>query len=105
MKFKPFLLGCLLFTLPTHADESVWQQQQRDIAEIVKELNYLIEVTKQLQINYKEDGSKIRFNYVALIAQLRAARDGAQEYLNDNLMELHTAPPPVIKSSMTKVAP
>lgn len=101
MKLKCALLITLLFAgLPpafTDADDG----QRRDIDAVVKELDYLIEVTRQLHHKYRRDNSKIRFNYAALLAQLRVARDGVREYLNNDLLELHPAPPMPLKSRLT----
>lgn len=72
--------------------------QARDIAAVVKELDYLIETTQQLQRKHGGDKSRIRFNYSALLAQLKAARDGANAYLAQEVMEMHAAPPPVVTS-------
>ena len=72
--------------------------QARDIAAVVQELDYLIETTLQLQRKHGGDKSRIRFNYPALLAQLKAARDGANAYLAQEVMELHAAPPAVVTS-------
>ena len=72
--------------------------QARDIAAVVQELDYLIETTQQLQRKHGGDTSRIRFNYSALLAQLKAARDGANAYLAQEVMELHAAPPAVVTS-------
>ncbi|WP_298080541.1 RAQPRD family integrative conjugative element protein [uncultured Cardiobacterium sp.] len=72
--------------------------QARDIDALVHELDYLIEVARNLQSKHGGDSSRIRFNYPALLAQLTAARDGCAAYLEDEVMELHAAPPAVIKS-------
>ena len=72
--------------------------QARDIDALVHELDYLIEVARNLQSKHGGDKSRIRFNYPALLAQLTAARDGCVAYLEDEVMELHAAPPAVIKS-------
>ena len=72
--------------------------QAREIDALVHELDYLIEVARNLQRKHGGDSSRIRFNYPALLAQLVAARDGCVAYLEDEVMELHAAPPAVIKS-------
>ena len=72
--------------------------QARDIDALVHELDYLIEVARNLHHKHGGDTSRIRFNYPALLAQLTAARDGCVAYLEDEVMELHAAPPAVIKS-------
>ncbi|WP_314911326.1 RAQPRD family integrative conjugative element protein [Cardiobacterium hominis] len=72
--------------------------QAREIDALVGELDYLIEVARNLQRKHGGDTSRIRFNYPALLAQLTAARDGCNAYLEDEVMELHAAPPAVIKS-------
>ena len=72
--------------------------QAREIDALVGELDYLIEVARNLQLKHGGDTSRIRFNYPALLAQLTAARDGCNAYLEYEVMELHAAPPAVIKS-------
>ena len=72
--------------------------QARDIDALVGEIDYLIEVARNLQHKYGGDTSRVRFNYNALIAQLTAARDGSLAYLEAEVMELHAAPPAVVKS-------
>ena len=72
--------------------------QAREIDALVGELDYLIEVARNLQRKHGGDTSRIRFNYPALLAQLTAARDGCNAYLEYEVMELHAAPPAVIKS-------
>ena len=72
--------------------------QARDIDALVHELDYLIEVARNLHHKHGGDTSRIRFNYPALLAQLTAARDGCIAYLEDEVMELHSAPPAVIQS-------
>ena len=72
--------------------------QAREIDALVGELDYLIEVARNLQRKHGGDTSRIRFNYPALLAQLTAARDGCAAYLDAEVMELHAAPPAVIKS-------
>lgn len=72
--------------------------QARDIDALVGELDYLLEVARNLQRKHGGDTSRIRFNYPALLAQLTAARDGCAAYLDAEVMELHAAPPAVIKS-------
>ena len=101
LKFAVFAVFFLVVFPPAFTDTG--SQQRRDIDALVKELGYLIEVTQQLQHKYRRDNSKIRFNYTALLAQLRAARDGVREYLNNDLLELHTAPPKPLKSQLTRI--
>ena len=72
--------------------------QAREIDALVGELDYLLEVARNLQRKHGGDTSRIRFNYPALLAQLTAARDGCNAYLEYEVMELHAAPPAVIKS-------
>ena len=72
--------------------------QAREIDALVGELDYLLEVARNLQRKHGGDTSRIRFNYPALLAQLTAARDGCAAYLDAEVMELHAAPPAVIKS-------
>lgn len=99
LKFAVFITFFFAGLVPAFTDAGA--AQRRDIDAVVKELDYLIEVTRQLHHKYRRDNSKIRFNYAALLAQLRTARDGVREYLNDDLLELHSAPPMPVKSQLT----
>lgn len=89
--------GLALLTVTANAN------QQKDIESIIRELDYLIETTQQLQKKYHKDRSQVRFNYQALLAQLTTARNRAQEYLNQELLELHSAPPATVVNSLTEV--
>ncbi len=95
----------IILTLFITCHGQAQSQQQKDISLLVKDLTYLIQVAEQLQRQYGGDQSKIRFNYPALIAQLKSTRAATQEYLNQELYELHTAPPAVYKPDLTKVKP
>lgn len=79
-------------------------EQRKDIDSLIREIEYLIEVSRQLQHRYGGDTSRIRFNYPALIAQLEAARNGARAYLETDITELHATPPP-IQRNQTIVEP
>lgn len=81
-----------------HPPRASGNAQARDIDALVHELDYLIEVARNLHHKHGGDTSRIRFNYPALLAQLTAARDGCIAYLEDEVMELHSAPPAVIQS-------
>lgn len=63
-------------------------RQQADIHALVQEFDYLIDHGERLAARYAKDGAPIRFNYRALLAQLRLTRDRAAAYLN----EAHQAP-------------
>lgn len=80
-------------------------EQRRDIESLIREIDYLIEVSKQLQKHYGGDKSRIRFNYSALITQLLEARNGAMEYLDMDVTELHAAPPIPVKRSTVIIEP
>ncbi|MBS9781385.1 MAG: hypothetical protein KGV56_02715 [Gammaproteobacteria bacterium] len=92
-----------LLSYATVGQAETYNQQEKDISKIVKELTYLIQVSKQLQHKYRGDKSKIKFNYPALIQQLKATRLATQEYLNQELYEIHKAPPVIHKPQLTKV--
>ncbi len=102
---KKITQSIVMALLLSTAQADSYNQQEKDISKVVKELAYLIQVTEQLQQKYRGDTSKIRFNYPVYIQQLKAMKSMAQEYLNAELYELHTAPPPVRKPSVIEVSP
>lgn len=103
MNYLKQLIRVIALTAACNAQAQ--SQQQKDISLVVKDMTYLIQVTEQLQKKYGGDRSKIRFNYPALLAQLKATRAATQEYLNHELYELHSAPPVTHKPNLTKVKP
>lgn len=101
---KKTILICLFgYAVAANASPVSVAEQRQDIQSLLNEIDYLIEVSKQLQQTYGGDQSKVRFNYPALIAQLTAARDGVQAYLNLDVFELHNAPPVPLKPDLTRI--
>lgn len=76
--------------------------QQVAIDALIKDLDYLISYTEQLQNRYRQDQSPVRFNYRALLEQLRMTRARTADYLNERHTVVHTTPPPSVKTPLTK---
>lgn len=77
--------------------------ERDDIRQILKEVTYIKEVTKQLKHKYRKNRAKIRFNYDAMINQLNAIEYGTKQYLNHKVEELHINPPKPLVSPAYKV--
>ncbi len=76
--------------------------QQAAIDALVKDLDYLIRYAEQLQNRYRQDQAPVRFDYSALLEQLRLTRARTADYLNERHTVVHTAPPPSVKTVLTK---
>jgi hypothetical protein len=76
--------------------------QQAEIHALVQELDYLIEYTERLARNYADDAAPVRFNYPALLAQLRMTRARSAAYLKEVRTVVHPAPPPPVAASLTQ---
>ncbi len=77
--------------------------ERNDINQVLKEVNYLQEVVRQLKYKHRNNRGKVRFNYDAMLAQLTAIRRGTEEYLNNDIKTLHVKPPAVVNPMLTKV--
>lgn len=77
-------------------------QQQRDIAALVTEFDYLIDHAERLAQRYPQDTAPIRFNYGELLTQLRLTRHRAAAYLNEAYGAVLHAPPPPRRASLTQ---
>ncbi|MCB1810676.1 MAG: hypothetical protein KDK04_02985 [Candidatus Competibacteraceae bacterium] len=88
----------LLLTLPARAEPS----QAAEIQALIAELDYLIDYSEQLAERYRRDDAPIRFNYAALLDQLRTTRSRAAAYLNEQHRIVHPAPPGTVDRSLTR---
>ena len=76
--------------------------QQAAIEALVKDLDYLIHYTEQLQNRYRQDHAPVRFNYPALLEQLRITRGHTADYLHERPTVVHTAPPRRVNTPLRK---
>lgn len=81
--------------------------EQAEINAILRELEYLRERAIALEAQFGKSGrdatQKIRFNYQALIAQLRATENGIRDYLNARIDVIHTTPPEPVTGELYRV--
>ncbi|MFZ1827658.1 MAG: hypothetical protein WAW42_02575 [Candidatus Competibacteraceae bacterium] len=77
-------------------------RQSAAIDALVQDLDYLIHYAEELQRRYREDQAPVRFNYDALLEQLRVTRGRAADYLNEIQTMVHAAPPPAVQTSLTQ---
>ena len=68
-------------------------RQQADKGAVIAELDYLIEHVEALAARYRGDNTPVRFNYPALLEQLRLTRAASAQYLNEAHAVVHAAPP------------
>ena len=89
-------------SIPDVVTPEVVTQQQRDIAALVTEFDYLIDHTQRLAQRYPQDSAPIRFNYSELLTQLRLTRNQTAAYLNEAHGAVLHAPPPPRRASLTE---
>lgn len=81
--------------------------EQAEINAILREIEYLRERVLALEAKFGKSGGnatqKIRFNYQALIAQLRATENGIRDYLNARIDVIHTTPPEPVTGELYRV--
>ncbi|WP_298050211.1 RAQPRD family integrative conjugative element protein [uncultured Cardiobacterium sp.] len=82
------------------------RSEQAEIESLLREMEFLRERAQSLQGRYGRSGNgKIRFNYDALIAQMRTTEAGIRDYLNARIDVIHTTPPPTVGGSLIRVRP
>ena len=89
-------------SFPKVVTPEVATQQQREIAALVTEFDYLIDHTQRLAQRYPQDSAPIRFNYSELLTQLRLTRNQTAAYLNEAHGAVLHAPPPPRRVSLTQ---
>ena len=89
-------------SFPKVVTPEVATQQQREIAALVTELDYLIDHTQRLAQRYPQDTAPIRFSYSELLTQLRLTRNRVAAYLNEAHETVLHAPPPPRRASLTE---
>ncbi len=94
------IAGLLVLPYPTMANETA---ERADIYQVLKEIDYIEEVITQLKKKYQNNRGKVRFNYDAMLAQLRAIQSGTIEYLNNDIQTLHATPPKTVERVLYRV--
>lgn len=81
--------------------------EQAEIESVLREVEYLRERVQALHGQYgnKTGNAKIRFNYAACIAQLRATENNIREFLNARIDVISTTPPQPVSGSVYSVRP
>ena len=95
------LRACALMALLAPASGAAGPQQA-EIHALVKELDYLIEYAEGLARQYADDAAPVRFNYPALLEQLRVTRMRSAAYLNEVQTVVYPAPPAPVATSLTR---
>ncbi len=91
-------VALLLLAAPAAAQSG----QQAAIEALIGELDHLIDRAEALAREYRDDDAPVRFNYPALIEQLRATRNRSAAYLNAVHTVVHAAPPGTVDRSLTE---
>ena len=95
------LRACALMALLAPASGAAGPQQA-EIHALVQELDYLIEYAERLAQKYAADAASVRFNYPALLEQLRVTRMRSAAYLNEVQTVVHPVPPTPAAASLTE---
>lgn len=93
------LAATLLSGSPPAAGQDA--RQQAEVAALVQELDYLISRAGQLARRYGRDAAPVRFDYGALLEQLRLTRSRAEAYLNESHALARATPPRPEGGSLT----
>lgn len=75
--------------------------QQAAIEALVAELDYLIDRAEALAEYYHDDPASVRFNYPALIEQLRLTRNHSAAYLNRVQTQIQPHPPAPVDQALS----
>lgn len=94
------LAGTLALPLGPAAAQDA--RQQAEIHALVQELDYLIDHAERLAARHARDAAPVRFNYPALLEQLRLTRARSAAYLNEAHTVVHAAPPRAAGGSLTR---
>ncbi|GBU09000.1 hypothetical protein AwWohl_01380 [Gammaproteobacteria bacterium] len=91
-------------TQSTYAQTMLATSEHADINSLIKELDYLIEFSSKMQADYgKNRSSRVRFNYAALIKQLKVTRANTAAYFNETGDSIRTSPPQVLDRDLYKI--
>lgn len=77
--------------------------ERQDIASLIKELDYLIDVTQNMKNKYRGNKERITFNYDALLHQLKTTKARTAEYLNTQGQQIYVNPPMSVDSELMRL--
>ncbi len=97
-RFKTLMLSLLLL-----AGNQAVADERSDINQLLKEINYLKEVTQQLKQQHGTCRAKVCFYYDGLLEQLQVTEQGIKAYLNAQVNTLHSAPTPALNTRLHTV--
>ena len=97
---KSLLLGVLLFCANFAPAQTA---EREEIVAVLRELEFIRERVQALAQKHGQSKAKIRFNYQALLEQLRATENGIRAYLNAEIDTIHTQPPKPVDQELFRV--
>lgn len=77
--------------------------EREEIVAVLRELEFIRERVQALSRKHGQSREKIRFNYQALLEQLRATENGIRAYLNAQIDVIHTQPPKPVDQQLYRV--
>lgn len=77
--------------------------EREEILAVMRELEFIRERVQALSRKYEHNQEKIRFNYQALLEQLRATENGIRAYLNAQIDVIHIQPPKPVDKPLYRV--
>ena len=79
--------------------------EREEIEAMVKELDYLIEVAVKMNKDYgNQRNQRVRFNYTALINQLKTTRQNTAAFFNERGESIQKNPPAVIDQDLYRIS-
>ena len=79
--------------------------EREEIEAMVKELDYLIEVAVKMNKDYgSQRNQRVRFNYTALINQLKTTRQNTAAFFNERGESIQKNPPAVIDQDLYRIS-
>lgn len=94
-------LHCAAKTQLNTATASAVERER--MTDVLRELQYLQEYVLQMKKQYSNTNSKIRFNYDALLAQLKVTENNIREYVNLQIDSIHIEQPKVMDQELFEV--
>lgn len=93
------LIAVGMSALPAIAGPS----EREEIVAVLRELEFIRERVQAMSRKHAQNREKIRFNYQALLDQLRATENGIRAYLNAQIDVIHTQPPKPVDQQLYRV--
>ena len=97
-----FVISIVSLSLGTQMTQA---GEREEIQAMVKELDYLIEVAVKMQKDYgSQRNQRVRFNYTALINQLKTTRQNTAAFFNERGESIQRNPPAVIDQDLYRIS-